>query len=92
MTSHYQIIHNEILKNIEDEGEIDLSEASDCQIEAEIFNRYQLRVIGECMDKMTEFFNETQGFSVYQDNKDIMKQMADFVKQQTPRFSLNSKY
>jgi len=90
--STYKIIHDEILKNIQNEGELDLSNASEDQIEAEIFHRFHLRMFRECSDKLVAFKKENGNLAMFKENKAIILEMGAFMRIGTSRFSLDSKY
>ena len=51
----FKVIHDEILDNIMNEGDLDLSNASEDQIESEVFHRFHLRALKECADKIIDF-------------------------------------
>jgi len=88
---NFKEIHDQILKNISDEGEIDISNCSEDQREAEIFHRFQLRMIGVCLNSITDYKKNIQG-GVFQEDKEILNDISKYAKEQTSRFSLESKY
>ena len=88
----YKQIRNDILNNITSEGELDLTNSTPEQLDAEIFHRYQLRVLYHALESIREYKKSVSSNNMFQEDKDIIIAISKYSQAQLSRFSPSACY